>query len=168
MKFKSNQEDQNKELEISENLKSGFLDLIQFEIDKLTLLNSACYYFYKLGLTDYKKFCKHLLKACEDTKHCLIWQVMKNSILIPELTIPKQVEFADKIEPFKLLASMEETYVEKVTKLIDIAMEDKNWNNFNYLLDKLKAVDYICSRALSAVENNANILALCEPHIMEK
>ena len=173
MKFKTNQEEQNKEVEkMSKELYDGFLDLIQFEVDKLTLIESARLYFHKIGLVNYEKFFKGLYKVCKETKNCLIEHLYNNSSKeIPEFVIPQIVSFesfSENTKPFKMLAEMEDTFVEKINNLISISNGDRNWNSFYYLLQKLSKVDHICCRALSAVENKADVLALCEQHISEK
>jgi len=170
MKFKQHQEEQNKEQDkISIKLKEGFIDLIQFEIDKLTLISSAKFYFYENGLMSYKKFFKCLYKSCEEIKYCLVSQLKNNGVEIPEFTIPAIVDdFENPTIPFKMLAEMEDQFEEKLNNLINIAFEDKDWKNFHYLLKKLDTIDHICCRALAAVENKADVLALCEQHISEK
>jgi len=168
MKFKTDQEEQ-KQGSMSENLYKGFIDLIQFEIDKLSLISSAKNYFYNNGLMNYKKFFKRLYESCEKIKHCFIGQLMKNNEIVPEFTIPGLVSSFDDVQtPFRMLADMEDTFEEKLRKLIDIAFEDKDWINFHYLLKKLDTIDHICCRALAAVKNKEDVLMLCEQHIMEK
>lgn len=170
MKFKQPQEEQNKESgKMSKDLYNGFVDLIQFEIDKLTLIASARFYFYENGLMNYKKFFNGLYKACEEVKCCLVEQLQKNLQEIPEFTVPSIVNnFESSITPFRMLAEMEDAFEDKLNNLIDIAFRDKDWNNFHYLLKKLDTIDHICCRALAAVENKADVLALCEQHIAEK
>lgn len=166
MKFKQNEESE--KVEMSNPLEEGFIDLIQFEITKLNLISSAKCYFYKNGLMDYKKFFKTLYKNCEEIKHCLVTFVTENGTELPEFKIPEAIAFSNTKEPFEKLAKMEDVFEEKLLKLIDIAFENKDWKAFHYLLKKLDTIDHICCRALAAVENNANVLALCEQHITEK
>ena len=54
MTFKQNNEQEN----VKDPVKEGLLNLIQFEIDKLSLISSAKHYFYNNGLMTYKKFFK--------------------------------------------------------------------------------------------------------------
>ncbi len=169
MKFKTNQEEQsNEQGKMSLSLYKGFIDLIQFEIDKLALISSAKFYFCENGLINNKKFFKTLYKSCEEIKHCLIEQLIKNSAAVPEFTIPGIISFDDTVTPFKMLSDMEDTFESKLISLIDIAFGDKDWYNFHYLLKKLDTIDHICCRALAAVKNNADVLTLCEQHTLEK
>lgn len=171
MKFKQNQEDvQEAEKSLmSKELYNGFIDLIQFECNKLALISEAKNYFWNQGLMNYKKFFKGLFKACEEVKCCLIGQLQKRLQEIPEFKIPAlDNDFDDPITPFKKLAEMEDEFETKLNDLINQAFEDKDWVNFHYLLKKLDTIDHICCRALAAVENKADVLALCEQHTSEK
>lgn len=169
MKFKENQEEQSKEfVGMSDNLYKDFIDLIQFEIDKLTLIDSVIAYFHTNGFTNYEKFYKYLYDKCKDTKCCLISFLRNNLKEIPEFKIPTLgASFKDSTEPFKMLADMEDLFEEKVNNMINEAFSDKDWKSFYYLLKKLDKVDHLCCRALAAVENKQNPLDLCERRIWE-
>ena len=166
MKFKQSEEPEKE----TNSLQDEFANLIQFEITKLSLITSAKLYFYKEGLMDYKKFFKYLYKSCEEIKHCLTAFAVDNDFKLGAFEIPKLVTFSDIKEPFKQLADMEDEFEDRLNTLINLAVEDKNWKVFHYLLKKLDTIDHICCRALAAIENNANILALipCEQHTTEK
>lgn len=164
MKFKQNNESE----KIENPIKDGFIDLIQFEINKLNLISSAKVYFYQNGLMNYKKFFKYLHKNCEEIKHCLVSFTNEIGIELPDFKLPKSIEFSNSKEPFEKLAEMEDEFEDKLYRLLDLASEDKNWKVFHYLLKKLDTIDHICCRALAAVENNADVLALCEQHTSEK
>lgn len=164
MKFKQNNEPE----KVENPIKDGFIDLIQFEITKLSLISSAKFYFYQNGLMNYKKFFKHLYKGCEEIKHCLVSFATEIGIELPDFKLPKSIEFSNSKEPFEKLAEMEDEFEDKLNSLIDLAFEDKNWKVFHYLLKKLDTIDHLCCRALAAVENNANVLDLCEQHTLEK
>lgn len=169
MTFKANQEESEvKSKKMSDKLYKGFVDLIQFEIDKLTFISSAKFYFYTNGLMQYKKFFAELYKSCEEIKCCLINQLRKCDRNIPELIIRTEEPFNDSKKPFEVLAKMEDTFERVLNDLINIAFEDKDWNNFYYLLKKLDKIDHICCRALAAIENGADISMLCEQRISEK
>ena len=169
MTFKQESEENKSLKNMSKELYDGFIDLIQFEIDKLSLISAAKSYFYMNGMINYKKFLKDIYKGCEKIKCCLIDQLRLNQQDIPEFIIPEvKSNFENKEEPFKVLSNMEDEFEKKLIKLINIAFDDKDWKNFHYLLKKLDTIDHICCRALAAVKNNANILELCEQHTTEK
>lgn len=169
MKFKQNQElEQESQIKMNKDLYEAFIDLIQFEINKIGIIESAKFYFYKNGLMSYKKFFKYLWKNCNDIKMCLISYVMEHMGELPEFTINSiKADFENPIEPFKILASKEDEYCDKLTKMIDLAFENKEWSAFKYLLEKLNKIDHICCRALAAVEHDADVSDLipCESHI---
>ena len=173
MKFKQQQEEQEEvkvnKTKISEELKKSIVDLIQFEIDKLSLVKSAKYYCYYKGLVKYEKYFAGLYNACEKVKDCLIMFLKSKGCDIPEFTIPEiEKDFENITKPFELLAEKEDKYEEMIISLIDIAFSDKDWVTFNYFLKKLDGIDHICCRALEAVKNNGNVLDLCEQRITEK
>jgi len=172
MKFKQPEEESPKKEGMSKELHDGFVDLIQFEIDKLGMVCSAKYYFYETGQMSYKKFFKYLYKQCEEVKWCMI-SFLKNSLEeVPQFKIPAIIpDFENAKEPFEKLAEMEDEFVEKLNSLIDIAFSDRNWIAFHYLLKKIDTIDHLCCRALAAVENKADVLDLipkCESHTSEK
>mgnify|MGYP002622092401 CR=1 FL=1 len=166
MKFKSQQEEPNPEPEkqqMSNELYNGFIDLIQFEYNKLAIISSAKHYFWEQGLSDYKKFFKRLYESCEKTKYCLINQLQKQMLSVPEFRIPALVDdFDNPISPFEKMSELEDEFTIKLQHLITIAFEDKDWTNFHYLLNKIDTIDHLCCRALAAVKNKANVSALCE------
>lgn len=174
MKFKSNQsEEQNKEQKgMSKELHSAFVDMIQFEIDKLQWVTSAKFYSIDNGLSSYEKFFEYLIKKCAETKDCFIGYLRLNMEEVPDFREAALInDFTNTVEPFKQLAQLEDVYEEKLNNLITIANNDKNWKVFSYLLKKIDCVDHICCRALAAVENKADPNALipsCEQHFLEK
>lgn len=173
MKFKTNlqgsEEAKEDKQSMPKELYEGFIDLIQFEIDKLSLVSSAKFYFYKNGFMNYKKFFKCIYKSCEELKHCLVSYLENAQQDIPEFKIPELGrDFENEIEPFKMLAKMEDVFEEKLLSLIDIAFDNKDWKSFHYLLKKLDTIDHLCCRALAAIENKQDVLALCEQHTSEK
>lgn len=174
MKFKTSENEQSpgpKKVGMSTELYNKFIDLIQFEIEKLNLINSAQCYFFKEGQMAYKKFFAYIEEQCKKVKSCLILHLSSNMEEIPEFKIPAQIKFEDLKEPFVKLAEMEDSYEEKLNNLIDIAFVDKNWKSFYYLLKKLDTIDHLCCRAVVAIENKCNVLNLlpaCEQHTLEK
>ena len=168
MRFKQSEQPVEKE-GMSKELYDKFIELIQMEVDKLSFISSAKFYFYNTGQMNYKKFFKHLYKNCEELKHCLIGFLINQMEDIPSFTIPKlNIDFKEDIEPFKKMAEYEDTFVEKLNDIITQAYNDKNWQAFHYLLKKLDGIDHICCRALAAVEHGADILQLCEQPSKEK
>ena len=168
MKFKQNEQPVEKG-GMSKELYDKFIELIQMEVDKLSFISSAKFYFYNTGQMNYKKFFKCLYKNCEELKYCLIGFLINQMEDIPSFTIPKlDIDFKDDIEPFKKMAEYEDTFIEKLNDIITQAYNDKNWQAFHYLLKKLDGIDHICCRALAAVEHGADILQLCEQPSKEK
>lgn len=166
MKFKPSEKEPEAN-KMSNKLYDGFIDLLQFEQDKLGLICSAKFYFYDMGLIPYKKFFKALYKKCEETRNCLITYLRDNLEDVPQLKIPAIINnFDNPTKPFEMLAEMEDQFESKLNALITIANEDKNWRTFSYLLDKLSKIDHICCRAFAAVQNKVdpNGLLPCEQH----
>ena len=161
MKFK--QEEQNEEkAKISKDLYNGFIDLIQLEVDKITLIESGIQYFEKIGICDCGYFLTRAKDKCCMIKKCLISYLLSKEQDIPEFTIPKFVaEFENKVEPFSLLSKIEDKYEQSLYKLVSIAFEDKDWSSFVYLLDKLREFDHCFCQALAAVKNDGYISGLC-------
>lgn len=148
-----------------------FGDLIQFEEDKLALISAAKAYFCKNGLESYKKFFEFLAKTCCETKLCLTKFLITEKEVVPVLHIPEvNLDFEDEIAPFKTVAKMENEFLDRINAMLTKANEDKNWRVFSYLLKKLDCVDGLCTRALAAVNNKSDVLALipCEQHSSEK
>lgn len=175
MKFKEQpQQEQKQEVQeksggMSKALYDNFVDLIQFEIKKLTLIESAKHYYRIRGNQTYVEFLTGLGKECKKVKCCLIDQLVNNNKEVPEFLIPQMiVSFDDPLTPFKTLAELEDKFEEELTNLINIAFEDKDWKNFYYFMKKQDLLDGICHRALSAIENKADLLKLCEQHTSEK
>lgn len=172
MKFKQVEEEVKSPTgKMSKELHSKFIDLIQFEINKLAKVTAAKFYFYENGNIGYKKFFKYLYKSCEEVKGCLIGFLRSQMEEIPEFKIPVIItDFKDSKEPFQIMAELEDEFVEKLNDLINQAFDDKNWMAFHYLLKKLDTIDHLCCRALAAVENQADVSALipCEQHSTEK
>lgn len=171
MKFKQQeQKEEEVNLPISKELYDAFADLIQLEHDKLGLLRSGKYYFYENGISNCEKFFAHIYNKCLETVECLKTFLMNNYNSVPSFKDPEiKPDFSDNIEPFKQLAEKEDEYVENLSKLIDIAFDNKNWIAVAYLLEKINKFKPICSRALSAVENKSNVLDLiCEQHSTAK
>lgn len=172
MKFKETQPEPEQKVEagkMSEKLHNALVGVIKFEVEKLELVTSAIYYYCENGLIQYKKFFKCLSEGCEKCKCDYITYLRTNHEEIPEITIPAMVmNFKDPVEPFRLIAKLEDVYEQSLKEIIDIAMEDKDWKTFHFLLKKYDCIDHLCCRALAAVENKANVLDLCEQHTMEK
>ena len=162
MKFKSDQDEQNN-VRISKNLYNNLIELIQLEIDKLTLLKSGEFYFDNNGFKKYSKFFKYLYKDCDKIKSCLTLYLRDTCKVVPEFTIPEaSSDFKDSVEPFKMLAKMEDLFENKLTELANIAFEDKDWKSFYYFLSKFDKCTHLCCKALAAVENNQDVMELCE------
>lgn len=166
MKFKQNEEPE--KIEISEKLKEGFIELIQFEIEKLSFIDSAKRYFDKNGLTDESRFFSDTFKSCKVFIRNLINFVSENGVDFPEFTVPATITFTDKKEPFEKLVKFEDGFEKGITALIDIAFEDKNWKIFIYLLRTLDCMDHIACKTLGAIENGGNINSLCKQHFLER
>lgn len=162
MKYKT-QEPEEVKNGMNKELYDLFIDLIQFEIEKLNFIYSAKIYFYHNGYIDYKKFFKQMYKGCEDSKHCLINFLIESLEPIPGFTIPAMnFEFRDKLEPFEKLREYEDSYVEKVNNIALKAFELKDMHTFAYIINKLNDVKHIACIALEAVKNNQNPLYLIE------
>lgn len=174
MKFKQNQElkqdAQENQIGMNKDLYNGFIDLIQFEYNKLNAILSAKFYFYEKGQMTYKKFFTYLYEQCDKTKKCLVLFLVNNLEKLPEFTTPSLNDFSDLLAPFELLANMEDVFEEKLLNLINIAFENKEWKAFYYLLKQLDTIDHICCRALEAAKANVDVTTLipCEQHISAK
>ena len=162
MKYKTQEPEQEKS-GMNKELYDMFIDLIQFEIEKLSFIHSARIYFYHNGYIDYKKFFKHMYKACEATKHCLMNFLIESLEPIPDFTIPAlNLEFRDKFEPFEELQKMEDEYAEKINALALKAFEVKDMHVLAYIINKLNEIKHIACIALEAVKNDQNPLDLIE------
>ena len=162
MKYKTQEPEQEKSGMNSE-LYNLFVDLIQFEIEKLSFIHSAKVYFYHNGYIDYKKFFKYMYKGCEASKHCLMNFLIESLEPIPDFTIPAMnFEFEDKVEPFEKLREYEDEYTEKISNLALKALELKDMHVLAYAINKVKEIKHIACIALEAVKNDQNPLDLIE------
>lgn len=146
--------------------------LLQIEEDKLSLIEAAMSYFYMQGNMVYKKFFKHLHKACIDFKLNFQFFLYECCGETPERKISsfKLDTINDNVKLFETLASVEDKYVEELNNAINLAYDAKQWDAFHYLLDKFGKIDHLCCRAAAAVKdgNNPADLIQCEQHSSEK
>ena len=140
-----------------------FIDLIQFEINKLSFISSAKTYFFHNGYLDYKKFFKYMYKGCEKSKHCLINYLIEEMEEIPEFKIPAlNLDFKNAVEPFEVLRELEDSYAEKINAIALKAFELKDMRTLAYILPKISEIKHIACIALEAVKNEQNPLDLIE------
>lgn len=162
MKYKTQDPEQEKS-GMNKELYNLFIDLIQFEIEKLSFIHSAKVYFYHNGYINYKKFFKHMYKGCEASKHCLMNFLIESLEPIPDFSIPAMnLEFKDKIEPFEKLREYEDNYTEKINNIALKAFELKDMRVLAYIINKINEIKHIACIALEAVKNDQNPLDLIE------
>ncbi len=164
MKYKIQDEPKEQEKKgMNKELYDMFIDLIQFEIDKLSFISSAKIYFFQNGYLDYKKFFKAMYEGCEVSKHCLIGFLTKQMEEIPEFKIPAlNPEFENAIEPFEILQKLEDSYAEKINAIGVKALELKDMQILAYVFPKIAEIKHIACIALAAVKNEQNPLDLLE------
>ena len=148
---------------MNKDLYDLFIDLIQFEINKLSFISSAKFYFYMHGMMNYKKFFKKMYKCCEKSKACFVSYLMNSFENIPEFTIPAlNIEFESPQEIFEKLAELEDKYADKLNKIAETAFSISDMKTLAYILPKINEIDHIACRAMEAVKNEQNPLDLIE------
>lgn len=163
MKYKTQEEPVKIKSGMDKELYDLFIDLIQFEINKLSFISSAKTYFFHNGYLDYKKFFKYMYKGCEKSKHCLINHLIEEMEEIPEFKIPAlNLDFKDAVEPFEVLRELEDSYAEKINAIALKAFELKDMHTLAYILPKISEIKHIACIALEAVKNEQNPLDLIE------
>lgn len=166
MKYKIQEEPKEQEKKgMNKELYEMFIDLIQFETDKLSFISSAKLYFFHNGYFGYVKFFDFMYKGCENNKCCLIEFLTKQMEEIPEFKIPAlDTEFENETEPFEVLQKLEDSYVEKINAIGVKALELKDMQTLAYVFPKIAEIKHLACVALAAVKNEQNLLDLlkCE------
>lgn len=137
------------------------IDFLQFEINKLSLLDSAKFYFYQNGLEHYRCFINYVTRCCKETKYAIVEYLVNHMEDVPDMKLPGlDLDFDDKYEPFVKLASMEDNALKKLSDIVEKACEVKDYCTGLFFADFIKHVDHIACRALEAVRNDENPLDL--------
>ena len=161
MKYKVQNEPKEQKKGMNKELYDMFIDLIQFEIDKLSFISSAKTYFFHNGYLNYKEFFTSMYKGCEKNKHCLLKFLTEQMEEIPEFKIPAlETEFENEIEPFEILQKLEDSYAEKINAIGVKALELKDMQILAYIFPKIAEIKHIACIALAAVKNEQNPLDL--------
>lgn len=148
---------------MDKSLYEMFVDLIQFEINKLSFITSAKTYFFQHGFLNYKKFFKAMYCECEELKGCLVGYLIEQMEEVPEFKIPAiDTDFENHLEPFEILRDLEDRYVNTINAIALKALEVKDMHTLAYMLPKIAEVKHIACIALEAVKNEQDPLDLLE------
>ena len=162
MKFKTEntEHDVNKENEMNKSLYDLFIDIITLEYQKYSLILSSKFYFSLNGDLKKKKFFSQLFKGCEMVKYKFISFLIHNMKDVPDFEIPKlKIDFENAIQPFEMMAKMEDKYFDKLNEIATKAYEEKDFNAAAFVMPYIQNFDHICCKALSAVKND------CDPNL---
>lgn len=165
MKFKTN--DPEKKSKMDKDLYDLFIDLIQFEIEKITFIKSASKYFDLNGYQDYDGFFKDIERDCSEFKECICNYLLNRLEILPDFKCPAiDVDFSNAQQVFDLFASLEEDGFEKLNELAKKALDVLDMGALAYLLKKLSNFSHIACRAKEAVKNNQPVRDLLLKNVM--
>lgn len=172
MKFKTQQAEPNVEEDVkieseseskenkgmNKELYDSFIDLIQFEYDKLSFLMSAKIYCYFNGYLEYKHFFSEMLEECKKTKDCITWYLIERMEDIPSFKVEKlDYGFSDVKKIFEDFSKKEDEYLEKLNEIGQLALEAKDLSALQYISEKIKNFKHIGCIATAAVKNEQSI-----------
>lgn len=146
--------------EPEENKSNGIVELIQFEYNRMCLLQSGILYAHMNGIETSKRFFSRAYDACRQCIQDLLEFLYVNSEEIPEFKVP-EIQYFEKIEePYEALSEAEEEYFEKANTLFAQAVEDKDVKMI-VALYKIIKVPHIMCRAYEAIKNNQDPNTVC-------
>lgn len=139
---------------MNEEMYNLFIDLLKFEFNKISFINSAKFYFHQHGLESYKNFFEQMRNNCCDFKEDLTMHLLNRSADIPEMTIPAMnFDFEDSVDVFKQFAAFEDKAYKKLEAVGIKALEIKDIKSLAFIVGKNNKNDHIACRALEAVRN---------------
>lgn len=123
---------------ISDNVEKLLINQISHELYNHNLYNTFANYFSTKGITDLEKYYRERAKE-EYIHHQWIFDRLCEADCDFEYpSVDKITEsFNDEIEPFKLTVLKEIETTELINKIMDSAMEEKDWQTVTWLQSKL-------------------------------
>lgn len=142
---------------MNEELYDLFIEMVQFEYNKLSFLRGAKFYCWAHGLAEYANFFKIMIDECWRCTNDFICHLLGRFEVIPELKIDSiKIEYESAEEVFTEFVKLEETFVDLLERIVTKSKELDDINAMAFTLPIVNKIDHIACRALEAVKNNKN------------
>lgn len=155
---------------MNKELYNRFLEIIQFEYNKMSFLKGAKFYCWAHGLQSHCNFFKIMKDCCSKCLNDLIYHLLSRFEEVPEFKIKNIRTEYDSIEDlFTAFAKNEDEYVGLLEEATKIAKNVDDIEALALFLPMVKNIDHIACRALEAVKNNKNpyelLTGYCEDYV---
>lgn len=132
-------------------------DLIQMNLDFITLCNAAQNYFQLNGFYSGRQFFQTINGRMKSKMDDLTDFLRSELEKVPELTIMEEdTDFKDKMEPFDIAKQLELAYYAKLKAIAEKAIEVKDMSALANSLSWIQNYQHACCMALEAVRNGHN------------
>ena len=153
---------------MNKELYNLFIELVQFEYNKMSFLKGAKFYCWAHGLQNHCNFFKVMCDCCSTFKGKLIWYLLGRFEVIPELKVDAiKTEYESVEDVFTEFVKREEAFVDLLENITLRAKDLNDVSAMAYILPQINNIDHIACRALEAVKNDKNPLDLvhcCEDY----
>lgn len=145
-----------------------FIEMIQFEYNKMSFLKGAKIYCWVHGLQDCANFFKEMIGNCSRCKDDFVYYLLTHFEKVPSITIDAiETGYDSARDAFSEFAKREDDFIELLEKTVKKAKEVTDIEAEAFLLPMVSKIDHIACRALEAVKNDKNPLDLVRSYCCE-
>lgn len=147
-----------------------FIEIIQFEYNKMSYLKGAKFYCWAHGLQNHANFFKVMMDSCSKCKNDFVYYLLSHFEKVPAITVDAiETGYESVRDVFSEFAKREDSFIELLKNVTEKAKDVKDIEAEAFLLPMIKHIDHIACRALEAVKNEQNpydlLMGCCEDHI---